>query len=133
MGHDRVKPSVPCIGESHPMHIKEPTSLLAKEQVVVSQSNIRKRVYDVDPSWFTLEGYITVCSLRMTSTRHLNMPYERRSYDVISYHIIAYHSISYRIIAYHSISHISYHIISFHISYHTSGFLFHCTTYSHVQ
>ena len=45
---------------------------------VVRQSNIRKRVYDVDPSWFTLEGYITVCSLRTTSTRHLNMPYERR-------------------------------------------------------
>ena len=59
------------------MHVKEPTSLLAKEQgddpgEVVSQSNqggtpswskIRKRVYDVDPSWFTLEGYITVCSL----------------------------------------------------------------------
>ena len=28
---------------------------------VVGQSYIRKRVYDVDPSWFTLEGYITVC------------------------------------------------------------------------
>ena len=26
---------------------------------LVRQSNIRKRVYDVDPSWFTLEGYIT--------------------------------------------------------------------------
>ena len=26
------KPSVPCIGESHPMHVKESTSLLAKEQ-----------------------------------------------------------------------------------------------------
>ena len=26
------KPSVPCIGESHPMQVKEPTSLLAKEQ-----------------------------------------------------------------------------------------------------
>ena len=45
---------------------------------VVRQSNIWKRVYDVDPSWFTLEGYTTVCSLRPTSTRHLNMPYERR-------------------------------------------------------
>ena len=44
---------------------------------VVRQSNIRKWVYDVDPSWFTLEGYITVRSLRTTSTRHLNMPYER--------------------------------------------------------
>ena len=27
-----LKPSVPCIGESHPMHVKEPTSLLAREQ-----------------------------------------------------------------------------------------------------
>ena len=44
---------------------------------VVRQSNIRKRVNDVDPSWFTLEGYITVCNLQTTSTRHLNMPYER--------------------------------------------------------
>ena len=26
------KPSVPCIGESHPMHVKEPTSLLAKSR-----------------------------------------------------------------------------------------------------
>ena len=26
------KPSVPCIGESHPMNVKEPTSLLAKSR-----------------------------------------------------------------------------------------------------
>ena len=26
------KPSVPCIGESHPMHVKEPTSPIAKSR-----------------------------------------------------------------------------------------------------
>ena len=29
---ENFKPSFPCIGESHPMHVREPTSLLAKEQ-----------------------------------------------------------------------------------------------------
>ena len=62
---------------------KRPTSLLAKEQgeisVKWSASQTYGKVYDVDPSWFTLEGYITVCNLRTTSTRHLNMPYERRT------------------------------------------------------
>ena len=48
------------------MHVNEPTSLLAKEQGEIPvkwsrQSNIRERVNDVDPSWFTLEGYITHC------------------------------------------------------------------------
>ena len=58
------KPSVPCIGESHPMHVKEPTLPIAKSRrnpdEVVSQT-YGKRVYDVDPSWFTLEGYTQQC------------------------------------------------------------------------
>ena len=52
-----------CIGESHPMHVKEPISLLAKSREKSrwsGQTNKRKRVYDVDPSLFTLEGY-TYC------------------------------------------------------------------------
>ena len=61
----------------------KPTSFLAKRAgrspgEVVRKPNIRKRVNNVDPWWFTLEGNITVCSLRTTSTRHLNVPCERR-------------------------------------------------------
>ena len=103
------KQSVPCIGEKYPMHVKEPTSLLAKSreksrwsgQTAQTGSYIRVvrptghsyitfrhpgrpgdcqiiNNNNVDPSRFTLEGYITVRCLRTTSTRHLNMPYERR-------------------------------------------------------
>ena len=70
----RVKPSVPCIGESHPMHVKEPTSLLAKElgeiPVKWSASQTWCRPLMVHPRRL----YTTVCNLRTTSTRHLNMP-----------------------------------------------------------
>ena len=46
------------------MHVKEPTSLLAKEQGEIplkwsDSQTYEKRVYDVDPSWFTKECYIT--------------------------------------------------------------------------
>ena len=81
------KPSVPCIGESHPMHVKEPTSLIAKRQGEIpmkwSVKHTENGVYDVDPSWFTLEGYTQQCvNLQTTSTRHLNMPYERKTDQV---------------------------------------------------
>ena len=47
---------------------------------VVRQSNILKQVNDIEPWWFTQEGYIkhNACSLRITSARHLNMPYKRK-------------------------------------------------------
>ena len=55
------------IWESHPIDARKRTHFTSRKRAgrnpgeVVSQSNIRKRVYDVDPSWFTLEGYITLC------------------------------------------------------------------------
>ena len=42
-----------------------------------------KRVIDADPSWFIPEDY-RLCSLQTASTRHLNMPYERRRRSIIS-------------------------------------------------
>ena len=77
------KPSVPCIGESHPMHIKEPTSLLAKSReksrwsgqpVKHTETGVWCRPLVVHPRRL----HTTVCNLQTTSTRHLNMPYERR-------------------------------------------------------
>ena len=50
------------IGESHPMQVKEPTSLLAKSRAEIpvkwsDSQTLRKWVNDVDTSWFTVEGH----------------------------------------------------------------------------